>query len=120
MTGQPSSARSRAAQGMRGALAALAAQLGQTPAEVAGILHEELVRAVAEIDSGIAAGDAEAVGRASHSARNSVLMLDDRPLLTALRCLDAAFTRGDIAATTAARSDVEERWKRLDEVLRGV
>ena len=105
---------------MRGALAALAAQLGQTPAEVAGILREELTRAIAAIDSGIAAGDAEAVGRASHAARNSVLMLDDRPMLTALGLLDAAFTRGDVGATSAARSDVAERWERLSEVLRGL
>jgi hypothetical protein len=120
MTGQPTSAPSLEAQRMQGALGALAAQLGQTPVEVARTLHDELSRALVTIDTGIAAGDAEAVGGASHAARNSVLMLDDRPMLTALRSLHAAFTRGDIGATTAARSEVQERWGRLAEVLRGV
>ena len=60
------------------------------------------------------------MGQASHAARNSVLMLDDRPMLAVLRALDAAFTRGDVGATTAARSEVQARWERLAETLRGV
>jgi hypothetical protein len=120
MTGLPSSARSLDAHRLQEVLGALAAQLGQTSAEVAGTLRAELTRAVAEIDSGIAAGDAEAVGGASHAARNSVLMLDDGPMLTALRSLEAAVRRGDLRATTAARSEVHERWGHLAEVLGAV
>lgn len=118
MSGQRS--QSREEQRIRRALDALAAQLDQTTGEVAETLHEELARALGEIDSGIAADDAAAVGRASHAARNSVLMLDDRPMLTELRNLEAGVARGDVAATNAARARVRERWERLAEVLRDV
>jgi hypothetical protein len=120
MTGRPSSAPSPDAPAMRKALADLAAQLGQTPTEIAGTLHAELVRAFDAIDAGIAAGDAEAVGRATHAARNSVLMLGDAPMLAGLRALETAVIRGDGAATARVRAEVEERRKRLAEVLRGV
>jgi hypothetical protein len=117
MAGQSPSARS---PGMRDALAALAAQLGQTPAEIAGTLHAELVRAFDAIDAGIAAGDPEAVGRATHAARNSVLMLGDEAMLTGLRALETAVMRGDGAAAALTRSELTGRWERLAGQLRAV
>jgi hypothetical protein len=89
-------------------------------AQVARTLYVELTRAFDEIDAGMAQGDADAVGRATHAARNSVLMLDDPAMLAALRALERAFTRGDGAATTLARSALTGRWERLAAQLRAV
>jgi hypothetical protein len=100
-----------------GRLQALAAQLGESPAYVARTLHDELERAFAELDGGIASGDADAVTRATHAARNSVFMLDDAPMLGGLRALDAAVGRGDAAATRSARGELALLWTRLSAVL---
>jgi hypothetical protein len=98
---------------MTAALQALAAQVHETPAQVARTLFGELVRAFDEIDTGMAQGDADAVARATHAARNSVLMLDDPQMLAGLRTLETAVIRGDDAATALARSEVAGRWERL-------
>ena len=98
----------------------LAAELGETPAQVAGTLLTELERALTELDAGLAAGDHERVGHESHAARNSVLMLDERPMLAALRALDDAMRRGDPAGAHAARDELSGLWRELAVVLRAV
>ena len=99
-------------------LGALAAHLGEPPSQVAATLHSELARALREIDAGLAAADRERVGRATHAARNSVLMLDDRPMLAALRALDHAAGRD--ADVAAARQRVQLLWQALSVELAAV
>ena len=99
-------------------LGALAAQLGQTPAEVCRTLHDELSRAIAQLDAGLATGDREAAGHASHAARNSALMIEARPMLAGLRGVEAALAAGDQAGARAAHAQVLAHWSAVDAALR--
>jgi hypothetical protein len=101
-----------------GGLGALAAQLGQSPAQVAGSLHGELRRAFAQLDAALSAGDIDGAGRAGHAARNSALMLAARPMLAGLRAVDQALGEGDLAGARAARAGLDDHWVAVDAALR--
>jgi hypothetical protein len=99
-------------------LGALAAQLGQTPAQVAGTLRDELCRAFAQLDAALGTGDREAAGHAGHAARNSALMIGARPMLAALRALDVALGAGDEAGARAARAQLDGQRSAVEAALR--
>lgn len=101
-------------------LTALARQLGQTPREVAQVLHEELERDLAALAAGLGEGDVEAISRATHAARNSVLMLDEEPTLALLREIDTAARAGDLEAARHVRGRLARRWERLSRGLRAI
>jgi hypothetical protein len=99
-------------------LGALAAQLGETPAAVAGTLYDELQRAFAELDAALQAGDREAAGRAGHAARNSALMIVAKPLLAGLRAVEEALADGDLTGARGARAQLGGHWSAVAAALR--
>jgi hypothetical protein len=100
-----------------GRLAALGAELGESPEAVARILHTELTRAFAALDEGLTVGDPTAVADAAHAARNSLLMLDEAALLTQLSTLDTAARDGDLATARTVRGELGAGWARLASAL---
>jgi hypothetical protein len=101
-----------------GRLGAIAEQLGESPGAIAQTLHEELSRAMAELDRGLATGDDEAADRAVHAARNSALMISASPMLASLRAMAAVLAAGDRAAARDVRVALDGHWSRLAAALR--
>ena len=100
-------------------LHAIGEHLGESAGAIARTLYEELGRAMAELDAGLAAGDGEAAYRAVHAARNSALMISATPMLAALRALEAALGAGDRAGARDAREALGGHWSRVEVALRG-
>ena len=97
----------------RSRLDAIGAHLGQTAADVAATLRDELERALDAVDAGVAAGDADAVALAAHAARNSALMIVARPTLAALDELEHAARIGDLETAAVAAGQLRDRWVAL-------
>lgn len=94
-------------------LAELQELLGADVATIVATLLDELDRAIAEVDTGLADGDLHAVALAAHSARNSALMIDARPLLGALAALEAGARAPDPGQTRTARDALLQAWEPL-------
>jgi uncharacterized protein with PIN domain len=94
-------------------LAALRHRLGLELEEIVATLLRELSVAVVDIERTLATGELDAAALAAHAARNSALMIDARPMLEALRALEAAARSCDGDAAGAALERLRERWPRL-------
>jgi hypothetical protein len=98
-------------------LEALGPELGQTGAQVAGTLSQELRRAFGDLDAALGAGDLEGAGRAVHAARNSALMIAAGPMLAGLRALDAALDAADLSGACEVRARLNDHWSAVDAAL---
>jgi hypothetical protein len=87
--------------------------LGSELPSIVATLLGELNRAMAEVRSGIDAGDWQSAELGAHSARNSALMLDARPLLAALDDVERATRRGHRPSATAAGAQLRRVWPEL-------
>jgi hypothetical protein len=85
--------------------------------EIVDTLLQELDRSVGAIDSALDEGDLGAAALAAHAARNSALMIDARPLLTALEAMESGARRDDAQATRQAHSRIKEAWPPLRSQL---
>jgi hypothetical protein len=85
--------------------------------EIVDTLLEELDRAVGAIGGALDDGDLATAALAAHAARNSALMIDARPLLTALEALESGARRNDAQATHQAHSRIRETWPPLRSQL---
>lgn len=101
-------------------LTELAQSLGESPGAVARTLHDELVSARAEIDTGLAGADLEAIDHGTHAARNSALMLGARAVLGELRSLEVAARERDLEAARAARQRADGGLTSLIAALRAL
>ena len=100
-------------------LAELQELLGADLSAIVATLLTELDTAIADIETGLAAGDLRQVAQGAHSARNSALMIDARPLLDALAHLEAGARAGELAATRTAHGELEMAWAPLRARLAG-
>lgn len=92
--------------------------LGRGMPEIVNTLVAELTKAMAGIESGVAAGDLAAAALAAHEARNSALMLDAEPMLSALREIEAATREPDAARARAGLERLRPVWDALRTRLR--
>ncbi len=91
----------------------LETQLGaELPAIVATLLAE-LTRAIVEVEAAMSRDDLSAVATAAHAARNSGLMLDARPLLTALGKIEAGAREEKPAAVADGVNLLRSVWPAL-------
>jgi hypothetical protein len=100
-----------------GRLEALGPELGQTGAQVARTLADELRRAFADMDAALGTGDLDAAGHAVHAARNSALMIAADPMIAGLRALDRALGAGDLAGARAVRARLDDHRSAVDAAL---
>lgn len=96
-----------------GRLAELEELLGRGVPEIVDTLVSELTKAMAGIETGVAAGDLTAAALAAHEARNSALMLNAEPMLAALREIEAAARVPDAARARAGLDDLRPVWAAL-------
>ncbi|MGH2869009.1 MAG: hypothetical protein ACRDNK_15805 [Solirubrobacteraceae bacterium] len=96
-----------------GRLAELEGLLGRGVPEIVGTLVTELTSAMAGIEAGVAAGDLDAAAVATHAARNSALMLNAKPMLDALREIEAAARVPNVARARAGLNDLRPVWEAL-------
>jgi HPt (histidine-containing phosphotransfer) domain-containing protein len=87
--------------------------LGSELPEIVATLIDELTRAVAEVEAGIAAGDLAAAALAAHAARNSALMLDAKPMLDSLREIESGARAEDLDVARAGLARVRSAWPAL-------
>jgi Hpt domain len=87
--------------------------LGADVPEIVATLVRELGAAIERIDAAVAAGDLEAAGLAAHSARNSALMIDARPVLDALGEMELCARRVDAAGVRRSQSSLQLHWPAL-------
>ena len=98
-------------------LTALQKHLGSDRAEIIGTLVSELSTAVEQIEAALKGGDLAAAAPAAHAARNSALMLDARPLLAALRQIEAGARRDDPAVAQSGLEGLHRTWPALHRRL---
>ena len=91
--------------------------LGTDVSQIVSTLVAELDRAIDGVAKGLAGGDLDAVALAAHSARNSALMVDARPLLERLAELERSARRADLAATRDAEERLLVAWQPLRRCL---
>ena len=91
--------------------------LGTDVPQIVATLVRELGEAIAGIDSAIAAGDLRAAGLAAHSARNSALMIDARPLLRTLAELESCARQDGLTGARRAQSELAVQWPALRDRL---
>ncbi len=91
--------------------------LGTSLPELIVELVSEITDAIAGIESGFAANDLQAVARAAHAARNSVLMLDAQPMLEALAEIESGARASDADAAGRGVSRLHSTWPALRERL---
>ncbi len=94
-------------------LAELQELLGSELPEIVATLVEEITRAVAEIEAGIATEDLAAAALAAHAARNSALMLDARPMLDSLRQIESGARAEDLGVARAGLKHLRFAWPAL-------
>jgi len=87
--------------------------LGSELPVIVATLVDELTRAVAEIEAGIAAADLEAAALAAHAARNSALMLDAKPMLDSLREIESGARAENLAVARAGLELLRSAWPAL-------
>jgi HPt (histidine-containing phosphotransfer) domain-containing protein len=91
--------------------------LGTGVPAIVHTLLTELTTAVTRIDEGLEAGDLGEVAAAAHAGRNSALMIDAQPVLSALRQLETCARNDEAAGAMAARESLQEAWPRLRRQL---
>jgi len=91
--------------------------LGADRAAIVGTLMTELTVQMTRIDQAVESGDLEQVAGAAHSARNSALMIDARPVLVVLRRLESCARDGEAEGAAAACLQLREEWPRLRREL---
>jgi hypothetical protein len=88
----------------------------ELPAIIATLLAE-LTLAADQLQAAIGAGDWACAEQAAHAGRNSALMLNAGPLLSALTDAERAARRGDPSAARAAHARVQLVWPALQARL---
>jgi HPt (histidine-containing phosphotransfer) domain-containing protein len=91
--------------------------LGTEVPAIVRTLVDELTAAVARIDEGLRTGDLPEVAAAAHAGRNSALMIDAQPVLSALRQIETCARSEDAEGAIAARATLREAWPRLRREL---
>ena len=87
--------------------------LGSDVSEIVATLVREITAAMEAIEAGVEQGDFAATALAAHAARNSALMLDARPMLDALREIEAGARNQDLAETHVGLEHLEAVWPAL-------
>ncbi|MGA9856416.1 MAG: hypothetical protein WBQ18_01065 [Solirubrobacteraceae bacterium] len=98
-------------------LTELQALLGAELPDIVATLVTELDTALRAVEFGVAEGDLGAVAFAAHSARNSALMVNARPMLERLTVLETSARRDDLPAARAAQADMLGAWEPLRRSL---
>jgi hypothetical protein len=94
-------------------LTELQEQLGRHISEIVATLVGELDAAVQAITATVEHGELAETALAAHSARNSALMIDARPMLGLLAELEAAARRNDARSALTVHRQLREMWPRL-------
>ncbi|MEA2213054.1 MAG: hypothetical protein QOF83_3002 [Solirubrobacteraceae bacterium] len=84
----------------------------ELPAIIATLLAE-LTRAADQLEAAIGAGDWVSAEHAAHAGRNSALMLNAGPLLSALNEAELAARHADPTAARAAAAHLQRVWPPL-------
>jgi hypothetical protein len=87
--------------------------LGSDVSEIVATLVREISAAMGAIESGLAESDLAAAALAAHAARNSALMLDARPMLDALREIEAGARDDDVEAARSGLQHLQTIWPSL-------
>jgi HPt (histidine-containing phosphotransfer) domain-containing protein len=87
--------------------------LGRDVSDIVAILVAELAGALETIAGALGHGDLDEAAQAAHSARNSALMIDARPMLASLAELEAGARRNDGPAALIAHRRLRELWPGL-------
>lgn len=91
----------------------LEAELGTELPTIVTTLLDQLQQAITAIEDGMARGDMAAVALAAHAARNSGLMLDARPMLGALREIEAGARDEQPTVVSAGVTRLRTAWADL-------
>jgi HPt (histidine-containing phosphotransfer) domain-containing protein len=91
--------------------------LGSSVPAIIGRLMTEIESATSQIDAALLAGDLDAAAHAAHSARNSALMIDARPLLDALGEIESSARTGDREGTGSGLERLRSVWPECQRAL---
>jgi len=86
-------------------------------AEIVHAFLQDLPTLLQELQSAVAAGDAERASRAAHRLRGSASFFEAEPLTKAAQRLEATARTGDLSGADGARREIEDEARRLAEAL---